>query len=96
MEKNRIRRSNLIIRVAFTLIFIFLFVSVINLQVKLKDLRDQREELLETMEQRQDEIDELELRIATPIDEEYIERVAREKLGYRMPNEVIFYNDIPD
>ena len=76
MEKNRIRRSNLIIRVAFTLIFIFLFVSVINLQVKLKDLRDQREELLETMEQRQDEIDELELRIATPIDEEYIERVA--------------------
>ena len=96
MEKNRIRRSNLIIRVAFTLIFIFLFVSVINLQVKLKDLRDQREELLETMEQRQDEIDKLELRIATPIDEEYIERVAREKLGYRMPNEVIFYNDIPD
>ena len=96
MTKKRPVRANLIIRAAFVFIFIFLFVSVINLQVTMNELRAERDALVEKMEQKQDEIDELELRIATPIDEEYIERVAREKLGYRMPNEVIFYNDIPD
>ena len=48
---------------------------------------------LDKMEQRQDEIDELELRIATPVDEEFIERIARER-GFRKPNEIIFKYDI--
>ncbi len=87
-------KSNLIIRVAFILIFIFLFVSVINLQVQMKDLRDARDARLAQVQSLSDSIDELELRIAAPMDEEYIERVAREKLGYRKPNEIIFYNDI--
>ena len=41
----------------------------------------------------EDEIDELELRIAQPVNEEFIERVARER-GYRKPNEIIFKNNI--
>lgn len=91
-KKNQ--KSNLIIRVAFILIFIFLFVSVINLQVQMKELRDARDLRLAQLQSLSDSIDELELRIAAPMDDEYIERVAREKLGYRKPNEIIFYNDI--
>ena len=78
------------------MIFIFLFVSVINLQVKMKDLRDAREKKLEEVRAVSDRIDELEIRIAAPMDDDYIERVAREKLGFRNPNEIIFYNDIAD
>ncbi len=94
MQKKKSVRTNLIIRSAFTLIFIFLLVSVINLQVEMNELRKERDARLEKVQQVQDAIDELELRIAEPIDDEYIERVARE-LGYRKPNEIIFRNGIP-
>ncbi|MBQ3230011.1 MAG: septum formation initiator family protein [Clostridia bacterium] len=94
MQKKTIRRSNLVIRAAFILILIFLFVSVINLQVQMNELRGELDARIEKAQLIQDNIDELELRIAAPIDEEYIERVARDQLGYRKPNEIIFVNDI--
>lgn len=89
-------RANLIVRIAFTLIFIFLFVSVINLQVEMNELRQLRDERVAKVAQLQDDVDELELRIAEPIDDEYIERVARDRLGLRKPNEIIFVNGIAD
>lgn len=95
MNKKPIR-ANLVVRIAFTLIFIFLFVSVINLQVEMNELRQLRDQRMETVAQLQDDVDELELRIAEPIDDEYIERVARDQLGFRMPNEIIFVNGIAD
>ena len=74
-------------------IFIFLFVSVINLQVTMNDLRTERDALTEKLEKIQDENDELELRINTPVDEAFIERIARER-GFKKPNEIIFKYDI--
>ena len=41
-----------------------------------------------------DDIDEMELRLNEPINDAFIERVARE-LGWRRPNEIIFINGIP-
>ena len=67
---------------------------VINLQVQMNELRGELDARIEKAQLIQDNIDELELRIAAPIDEEYIERVARDQLGYRKPNEIIFVNDI--
>ena len=93
MVQRKHTRANLIVRIAFIAIFIFLFISVVNLQVKMNDLRGERDALVEKMRQKQDDIDELELRIAEPIDDEFIERVARER-GYRKPNEIIFKNNI--
>lgn len=96
MTEKKPVRTSLIIRVAFALIFIFLFVSVINLQVEMNELRSVCDDRVEQVEQLQDDVDELELRIAEPIDDEYIERVARDLLGYRKPNELIFVNDIAE
>ena len=93
MTQRKPMRANLIIRTAFICICIFLFVSVINLQVQMNDLRAERDKLVESVLDKQDEIDELELRIAQPVNEEFIERVARER-GYRKPNEIIFKNNI--
>ncbi|MBR0232349.1 MAG: septum formation initiator family protein [Clostridia bacterium] len=67
---------------------------MINLQVQIRDLRVEREKRAAQLQTLQDSIDELELRIATPIDDKYIERIARDRLGYRKPGEIIYYNDI--
>ncbi len=93
MTQRKHARANLIVRIAFIVIFIFLFISVVNLQVRMNDLRSERDALVEKMQQKQDDIDELELRIAEPITDEFIERIARER-GYRKPNEIIFKNNI--
>lgn len=93
MTQRKHTRANLIVRIAFIVIFIFLFISVVNLQVRMNDLRSERDALVEKMQQKQDDIDELELRIAEPITDEFIERIARER-GYRKPNEIIFKNNI--
>ena len=93
-KKKYSRRSNLIIRIAFVLIFIFLFISVINLQVEMRDLRVERDKRADQVQRLQDSIDELEIRIAAPVDDAFKERVARDRLGYRKPGEVIYYNDI--
>ncbi|MBE6692292.1 MAG: septum formation initiator family protein [Ruminococcaceae bacterium] len=95
MNKKPIR-ANFVVRIAFTLIFIFLFVSVINLQVEMNELRKLRDEKVAQVAELQDDVDELELRIAEPINDSYIERVAREQLGFRKPHEIIFVNGIAD
>ncbi len=95
MDKKPIR-ANFVVRIAFTLIFIFLFVSVINLQVEMNELRKLRDEKITQVAELQDDVDELELRIAEPINDSYIERIAREQLGFRKPHEIIFVNGIAD
>ena len=34
--------------------------------------------------------------LSSPVDYDYIVRVAREKLGLHLPDEIIYYNDIND
>ena len=38
----------------------------------------------------------MQLRLDAPITDEYIRRIAREKLNYRDPDEILFYNDLAD
>ena len=73
--RKRYGSGNTIVKFAFTLVFIVLLVSVINMQIDLRELN---------------------IRLNTPLTDEYIERIAKEKLGYRRPNEIIFYSNIPD
>lgn len=93
MNQQKPARTNLVIRAAFVFIFIFLFVSVINLQVEMNDLRIARDERVAEVQRMQDNLDELKYRINEPVDERFMERIAREN-GYRKPNEIIFVNDI--
>ena len=60
----------------------------------MKSLRDERDARAKKVTELQDNIDELELRINTPVDEEFIKRIARDRLGLRDSDEIIFYTDI--
>ncbi len=95
MTKKPIR-ANVVVRIAFTLIFIFLFVSVINLQVEMNELRKLRDERVAKVAELQDDVDEIELRIAEPINDKTIERIARDELGLRKLHEIIYLNGIAD
>ena len=55
-------------------------------QEKIKELEQQ-------IEDKQEQVDELQFLIDSPIDFDYIVRIAREKLGLHFPDETIFHKD---
>lgn len=50
-------------------------------------------ELRQQIANKQDQVDELQYLIDSPIDFDYIVRIAREKLGLHFPDETIFHKD---
>ena len=50
-------------------------------------------ELEQQIEDKQEQVDELQFLIDSPIDFDYIVRIAREKLGLHFPDETIFHKD---
>ena len=90
----RTHRVSLALKVACGAILIVLFISVINMQIELKNLREKRAELEEQIADIKDDIAETKYRLSETVDDAYIERYAREVLGYRYPNEILFYNDV--
>lgn len=90
----REHRTGLLVKVLCGAMLVLLFVSVINMQLDLNKLRETRMELEEQIGELRDDIQETEYRLDEEIDDAYIERYAREVLGYRFPNEILFYNDV--
>ncbi|MEG1742602.1 MAG: septum formation initiator family protein [Clostridia bacterium] len=88
--------TNIVVKFVFLCVLVFLVFSVINMQIELRKLKQSRIDLEDSVQRVTDTIEEVTIRINTPITPDYIERVAREKLGYRKPNEIIFYNDLAD
>ena len=76
--------------IAFVVISLCTFVSGVMIynanQEKIKELEKQ-------IEDKQEQVDELKFLIDSPIDFDYIVRIAREKLGLHFPDETIFHKD---
>ena len=64
--------------------------------MKYDELQRKKNELEARAENIEYEIDELEYLLDCPVDYDYIVRVARDKLGLHLPNEIVYYNDVND
>ncbi len=77
------------------MLFAFLIVgsvfTIVGLQSRLNDLRTDYEELEQLVIDYKDEVDGLKHELESEIDDEYVAKIARERLGYHMPGEKIFY-----
>jgi len=71
----------------------FCFISLVILQLEKNDLRGEAAELNAQISVLEDYVDELQATLDEPFDEEYIEGIAKSKLGLRYPQEVIFYSN---
>ena len=61
--------------------------------MKYQNLRAETEQLEKQKEAVQDEIDELQYRLDSAVDYDYIIKVAREKFDLHLPGEKIYYSD---
>ncbi|MCR5263732.1 MAG: septum formation initiator family protein [Clostridiales bacterium] len=93
-ERKQQAWQNIFVRIASVALILFLIASIVRLNAKANDLVEQRDELAKQVDKYAEEVEELEDQLARPYDDEYIKNVAREKLGLRMPDEIIFYNEL--
>lgn len=90
---KKFKYSNIFIKAAVLAFVSFCTVTIVKLQFDFNDLRRQRDELKAMIEEQEEYIEGLEERLNSPFDKDYIISIAREKLGYCMPDEIIFFND---
>lgn len=86
-------RLNFFIKLTILVVICFCAVNIIRLRTEYNDLRRDEEALLAEKQAYENEIDRLREELAHEMDDEYVMRIAREKLNYYLPDEVIFYND---
>ena len=77
----------------FIITFLGMFVTGI---MKYNEFQREKAVLEKERDAISDEIDELRFLIDSPMDYDYIVRVAREKLGLYLPDDTIYYNDYND
>ena len=81
----------LFLKIAVLAFSVFCFVTLVSLQLQNNHLNDTAQ-----IDEYEAYIDSLQATLDAPMDEEYVAEIAREKLGLRYPQEVIFYSDDSD
>lgn len=89
-------KTNIFVKVAVVVVVVFFVFTIINLRAQLNELEKQKELLQVQVEDLNDSIEEINLRLSAPLTLDTIEKVAREMYDYRDSDEIIFYNDIAD
>ena len=71
-------------------------ISLINENVQIRERKEKLADLNTQYQQQVADNESLQAVVDGGNKDEYIERIAREKLGYVMPNEKVFYNITPN
>lgn len=88
------KRMNIFLKAAIAVFIVVCGASILKMQFEYNDLTEERTALEAEIASLEESIEELEIRISSDYDDDYVRSVAREKLNLRMPEEIIFYNDL--
>lgn len=69
-------------------------VSIVKLQLEYNSLKVRRDALLAEIQNTGERIEMLQSSLDTPFDGDYIIKIAREKLNLRLPEEIVYYNNL--
>ena len=86
-------RLNFFVKLTILGVICVCAVNIIKIRTDYNDLKDREAELLKEKAEYEEAIDKLKFDLEQEMDEDYIMRIAREKLNYYLPDEIIFYND---
>ena len=71
---------------------VFSIVMIVQLQQEFGELEVKHQQLKEQIDDYEERIAELQYELDRPLDNEYIIEIARNKLNYHLPDEIIFEN----
>ncbi len=90
----RRKRHSMIANVFLALLVVFSVITVVKLEVESNRQSAKNRALKEEIASLEYEIDSYKNDLDSPKDDEYYEEKARDKLNLRLPEEIIFYNDL--
>lgn len=69
-------------------------VSIVKLQLEYNSLQVRRDALLAEIQNTGERMEMLQSSLDMPFNDEYIIKIAREKLNLRLPEEIVYYNNL--
>lgn len=90
------QKFSFILALGLTLMAGYFVISLINVQMDIKERKEEVSALKIEYEEQVAENEQLQAVVDGGDEAEYIERIAREKLGYVMPDEKVYYNVTPN
>lgn len=88
--KKKVGRKSLMLRLCIFAFVVYAVVLLIDMQIDIANRNRQLNELAQRVETQRISNKELERQLAMGMDQEHIERVARERLGFIAPDETVF------
>ena len=89
------KSGSVAVKLAFVIVIGFLILAIVNIQFNLRNLKTQKLQLEKDLIEAQDKVDEINaLLSADHASVEFIEKIAKQKLGLRNHNDIIFHNFI--
>jgi len=86
--------SKLILKIAAIFLVITGIFCIMRMQLSYNELLERRAELEKQIIANSEKIEKMQNELDEEFDEEYVERVARDKLNMCLPEEIIFYSDL--
>ena len=84
-------RGNIFLILITVILLATVMYMLVTTRIQLNNLFDEKAALEQTIEEYSNRVDELEYQLEKEIDDDYIIKIARERLGLHLPNEKIFY-----
>lgn len=94
MGKAGKKETSFMVKLAVFAAAAFAVITLVSLQLKYNEYKFKRDSLRAEVDELQDKADELREIADSEADRDYIIEVAKDKLNLRLPEEVIFYNDL--
>ena len=83
---------NVIIRIVFAIVIVYFTFNVIRIIYDVNEAEKEIEEFSEQLDAVEERVSKLKYKYESPVDESYLERIAKEN-GYHFPDEIVFYNN---
>ena len=83
---------NMFVRICMLVLLAACIIMFVSLHLKQNDLLQKAARLDGEIAQMHETINELQAEIDRPFDDDYVAEIAREKLGLRYPQEIVFYS----
>lgn len=97
LNGSPLSKAGIFIKIALIIVIIILLVLSANLLMEYSDILSESSRVDGEIAEAENRVDELEYLIAMPKhDKSLIIRIAREKLGLVLPEEIIYYSDVND
>lgn len=88
------RETSIFVKIAVFAFAVFAVITIVQLQLEYNAFKAERDKLQQEVEGLINEKEQLENELSGVNDRDHIIEIAKDKLNLRLPEEIIFYNDL--